>query len=99
NGLIVALIFVFTIGQFMDLSLITVIYTVLTAFIMVASLFFSKGLPKILGMIMVVIGNLTLVFQQQPLDIWAEWLTKRLPMICLFVVVLILGIPIGSGLY
>lgn len=99
NGLIVALIFVFTIGQFMDLSLITVIYTVLTAFIMVASLFFSKGLPKILGMIMVVIGTLTLVFQQQPLDIWAEGMTKNLPLICLIVVVPVLGIPIGLGNY
>src|SRR5699024_1547554 len=77
----VALIFVFTIGQFMDLSLITVTYTVLSAFIMV------------------VIGTLTLVFQQQPLDIWAEGMTKNLPLICLIVVVPVLGIPIGLGNY
>src|SRR5699024_12516502 len=99
NSLMFALIFLCTIGHFMNLSLITVIYTVLTAFIIVASIFHSKGLPKIRGMIMVVIGTLTLAFQQQPLDIWAEGLTKNLPLICLIVVVPVLGIPIGLGNY
>lgn len=99
NGIVATLIILFICAQFVQLSVITLFYTILTAITILISLFFSKGLPKIFGIIMTVIGSIIMIYQQHPLDGWTEALTKNLPLICLIIIVPILGTPIELGKY
>lgn len=99
NGVIVILIATFIIGQLFPNAFFFAIYTILTAVAAIIGVFYSKGLPRIFGIIMVVIGCIVFLYQQQPLETWAEGITRNLPLVCLIVVVPVLGIPIGLGDY
>ncbi|PAV28309.1 hypothetical protein CIL05_16870 [Virgibacillus profundi] len=99
NGVIVILIVTFIIGQLFPNPFFFAVYTILTAVVAIIGVFYSRGLPRIFGLIMVVIGCSVFFYQQQPLEIWAEGITRNLPLVCLIVVVPVLGIPIGLGDY
>ncbi|RST72048.1 hypothetical protein D4T97_017455 [Siminovitchia acidinfaciens] len=99
NSIIATLIIAFIIGQFFPNQFLVVVYTVLTAVVAIVSLKYSKGLPRMFGIVMVLLGSSIFLYQQQPLGIWAEGITKNLPLVCLVVIVPILGIPIGLGNY
>lgn len=99
NSVIAALIMAFIIGQLFPNHYMPVIYTALTAVTAVVSLVYSKGLPRIFGIMMILVGSSVFYYQQQPLDVWAGGITKNLPLVCLVVIVPILGIPIGLGNY
>lgn len=99
NGVIVALIITFIISQLFPNHYLTVVYTALTVVTAVVSLVYSKGLPRIFGIIMILVGSSVFYYQQQSLEIWAEGIAKNLPLVCLVVIVPILGIPIGLGNY
>ncbi|SFE56531.1 hypothetical protein [Alteribacillus iranensis] len=99
NSIIVVLIITFIIGQFFTNSWVTGLYTVLTALTALISLFYSRGIPKVFGSLMILVGGAVLLYQQQPMDMWVEGITRNLPLVCLVVVVPILGIPINIGQY
>lgn len=99
NGIIAILMITFISGQLFHSPLLEISYTILTAVVAVLGLIYSKGLPRMFGVAMIVIGSGVFLYQQQSLEIWAEGITKNLPLVCLVVVVPILGIPIGLGNY
>lgn len=99
NFIVIVLIFLFIIEQLAQTSLGRYLYTIGTAIVIILSLIYSKGLPKIFGTVMILIGTVVLIFQQVSIDVWIEAITKNLPLVCLVIFVPILGIPIGLGNY
>ncbi|GAB3809063.1 hypothetical protein GCM10028868_38980 [Virgibacillus kimchii] len=99
NSVIVILIVAFIIGQLFPNPFIFAIYAILTGMAAIISVFYSKGLPKMFGLAMILVGCSVFFYQQQPLEVWAEGITRNLPLVCLIVVVPVLGIPIGLGNY
>lgn len=99
NWFIVFLFFVFIISQFVTSSTLQLIYTFITAAIILISLIYSKGLSKVFGIIMMVIGSVILIYQQADFELWETGLLKNVPLVCLILIVPILGIPIGLGNY
>src|SRR5699024_9563706 len=95
----VILISAFIIGQIFPSPFLTVVYTTLTAVVALISLFYSKGFAKMFGLLMVLVGCSVFFYQQQPIGIWEEAVTRNLPLVCLIVIVPVLGVPIGLGNY
>lgn len=75
------------------------ILPVFTILVLFSSLFYSKGLAKIFGIIMVVLGTFILFFQKAPLDVWFDAITNNVALVCLISIVPILSIPIHLGQY
>lgn len=95
----VMLLAAFIIGQLFPHPLLKGMYVCLAAVAVILSLFYSKFLPRVFGTVMILSGSAVFLYQQQPLDIWIEGLTRNLPLVCLIVMVPVLGIPIGLGNY
>lgn len=99
NTIISVLFFVFILSQFVSHSIVTYGIALLTAMIMIISLFYSKGLPKYFGIVMTVISVAILIYQKQGFEVWNEGITKNLALVLLIIIVPILGIPIRLGNY
>lgn len=99
NTLITVLFFIFIFSQFFPHPIITYGITLLTAIIIVISLFYSKGLSKYFGVVMTVISVAILMYQNQGFNVWNEGITKNLALVLLIIIVPILGIPIRLGNY
>ncbi|MGM8212423.1 hypothetical protein ACLIBH_06440 [Virgibacillus sp. W0430] len=99
NLFIIGLILLFIIGQLFSIPKISYLYLILSSIVIIISLIYSKGLPRLFGTIMVVIGVLVLFYKQAPIEVWIEGVNKNVPLVCLIMLVPILGIPIGLGRY
>ncbi|MGM8364452.1 hypothetical protein ACLIBG_03110 [Virgibacillus sp. W0181] len=99
NLLVIVLILFFIIGQLIPFAYGSIIYMILSSLVIILSLIYSEGLPKIFGTIMVIVGSVVLLYKQVPVDIWIEGINKNLPLVVLIMLVPILGIPIGLGNY
>src|SRR5690625_4272458 len=99
HTIISVLFFMFILSQFFSFSVITSGITILTAMIIIISLFYSKGLSKYFGIVMTVISVAILIYQNQGFDVWHEGVTKNLALVLLIIIVPILGIPIRLGNY
>src|SRR5699024_1142320 len=99
HTIISVLFFMFILSQFFSFSVITSGITILTAMIIIISLFYSQGLSKYFGIVMTVISVAILIYQNQGFDVWHEGVTKNLALVLLIIIVPILGIPIRLGNY
>lgn len=70
-----------------------------TVAVLLVSLFYSRGLAKIFGIIMVILGTFILSFHNVPTEVWFEAITKNVALVSLISIVPILSIPIHLGQY
>lgn len=99
NTLITVLFVIFVVSQFFSHAMLTYGITLITAIIILISLYYSKGLPKYFGIVMTVLSGVILIYQQQGFEVWNEGITKNLALVLLIIIVPILGIPISLGNY
>ena len=93
------LITLFVVSNLFTIPFANVIISLLTAVVIIMSLLFSKGLSKVSGTAMVVLGSVILLVLGEPIAVWMDGVTRNLALVCLIIVVPILSIPINLGNY
>ncbi|MEK5443429.1 hypothetical protein [Fredinandcohnia sp. FSL W7-1320] len=99
NRIIILLIITYIITQFYSPPVLYIVTVILTTLVMLLSMIFSRVLPRIFSGIMIGIGIIIMYVQKAGFEVWAESITKNLPLVCLIIVVPILTIPIEIGKY
>lgn len=99
NRLLLALIILFVLSNLVPMPYVDLIIPLLTAAVILMSLLFSKGLSKIFGTAMIIIGSVILLIQGEPITVWMDGVTRNLALVCLIIFVPILSIPINLGNY
>ncbi|MCF6094858.1 hypothetical protein L1765_12900 [Microaerobacter geothermalis] len=99
SGLILTIIALFFLDRFFNLPYGEKILAGLTLLVIIISIPISRGIPKIFGSLMLVIGTLILLGKDSGIDEWAQSMIRNLPLMALIVLVPILTIPIKLGGY
>ena len=99
NRLIIVLIISFCISQVLETSYLDKLNALLTIIVMITTLYFSRNLPKVFSLIIILIGTVLLIYQGLSVDRIIESVTKNLPLVSIIIVVPILSIPIQLGKY
>lgn len=99
NYFMIGLVIVFIGINIMTIPYSFYILPFFTIAVLLVSLYFSRGLAKIFGIIMVMLGTFILSFQNVPIEVWFEAITKNVALVSLISIVPILSIPIHLGQY
>lgn len=99
NRIILVLVLSYLIGEIFTINFLSYVNTALTILTMIITIIFSKRLPKLFSVVMVVIGSIILFSMNPTPDLFVESITKNLPLVCLIIIVPVLSVPIHLGKY
>lgn len=99
NRILLIVVLLFLSMSIIDIPFSLPMIAILSMLILGISLYYSRGLSKIFGLIMMIVGTIVLALQKASVDIWMEGITSNIALVCLITIVPILSIPIHIGRY
>lgn len=95
----VFLILVVFAREFIDISALISVESILLVIMLLTCLVLAKGISLYLSMLTLLIGHFLLIKYNMSFDIWYDAITKNLPLAILFVIAPMISIPLREGGY